>query len=322
MDVEPRTNPTPGDGHLADNSLTSSQIRLVIGQAVFDNTTDGVIITDREGSIVSVNGSFTAITGYSREESIGRNPRFLQSGSHNSKFYEQMWDSLKIIGQWQGEIQNRRKDGTIYPEFLNIISVKDGSGSVIYYIGLFTDLTTRKDTEEFFKHVATHDPLTNLPNRTRFYDCLNNAIYEAKLNHRNLAVLFIDLDGFKAVNDTYGHDAGDLLLLAVSERLLGSVTPADTVSRMGGDEFTIILGDLHDRQDAVRLAETTLAALGKPFVLDHITTQITASIGISLYPGDGENAESLLLCADRAMYQVKDTGKNGFRFFSRFAPSS
>jgi diguanylate cyclase (GGDEF)-like protein/PAS domain S-box-containing protein len=296
--------------------IQSVETWLKLCVAVYDNTSDGVLITNQDGEILLVNNAFTAITGYTQEEVIGKTPRILKSGLHPPKFYEDMWESIRIVGQWQGEIQNKRKDGSIYPEYLNIIAIKGDDNFCSHYVSIFTDLTLRKDAEEFFKYIATHDPLTNLPNRTRFYDYLNNAIYDARINHRQLAVLFIDLDGFKSVNDTFGHETGDQVLQAVADRLLESVPEGAVVSRIGGDEFTVILPEIKAFYQAEQAGRQMIQALSKPLVLEETEAGITASIGISMYPGDGDNAESLLQFADKAMYRVKEAGKNNFAFYS------
>ena len=295
--------------------IQSLEDKLRISAAVYDNTSDGIIITDAARKIILVNPAFSTISGYSKEEAIGKNPGFLKSGFHSQKFYEQMWDSINIIGRWQGEIKNRRKDGSIYPVDLTIIANQDENNQPQYYIGIFSDLTLQKDAEEFLKYIATHDLLTNLPNRSRFYDYLNNAIYEARVNRHQIAVLFIDLDGFKNVNDTFGHETGDQLLEAVADRLLENVPVGAIVSRIGGDEFTVILNPVGAPTEASRAAVEIVQSIAQPFQLDEVVARITASIGISIYPGDGDSAESLLQCADKAMYQVKETGKNGYTFF-------
>ncbi|HVN55654.1 MAG TPA: diguanylate cyclase [Anaerolineaceae bacterium] len=297
------------------NLIRSLEDNLKIGAAILDNASDGIIITDRNKKIILVNSAFTTITGYSMDEAIGRDPSFLRSGFHSQKFYEQMWDSINIIGRWQGEIKNRRKDGSIYPENLIVIVIQDEKKQPLYYVGIFSDLTLQNDTEEFLKYIATHDPLTSLPNRSRFYDFLNNAIYEARVNSHPIAVLFIDLDGFKNINDTFGHEIGDQLLQAVADRLQESVPSGAIVSRIGGDEFTIILNPIAAPTEASRAAMELIESISRPYHLDETVAQITASIGISIYPGDGDNAESLLQRADKAMYQVKESGKNGYAFF-------
>lgn len=291
--------------------------------AIFHNAVEGLLITDEKGNILVVNNAFSSITGYLQNEVVGKNPRILKSGRHPQKFYEQMWESLSILSQWHGEIENRRKDGSIYPELLTILTIRNEAGLVTNYVGIFYDLTMLKDNEEFFKYIATHDQLTDLPNRARFYDNLNMAVYEAKLNHRQVAVFYIDLDGFKEVNDTYGHKLGDHLLIAIAERLLGCVEPQDTVARMGGDEFTVILTDIENIQKVIDTANRILSQLSSPFEADGHSLRVAASIGISLYPGEGADTENLddvevlLIQADKAMYVAKDNGGNTFKIFTK-----
>ena len=296
--------------------IKAIESNLQLWAAIFENAAEGIIVTDGHADVLMVNNAFTLITGYKAQEVIGRNPRFLKSGKHPARFYEQMWESLLIVGQWQGEIENLRRDGTLYPELLNIIAIRDNQGTITHFVGIFSDLTTQKDSDEFFKYIATHDQLTDLPNRARLYDYLNNAVYEAKLFKRQMAVLFIDLDGFKAVNDSFGHRAGDQLLISVAERLMNCVTESDIVARMGGDEFTVILSNLSGPEKAAETAAKILYALRQPVALETASVQVQASIGISLYPGQVDDAESLLIQADQAMYAVKESGKNGYRIFN------
>lgn len=292
------------------------QEKLRLYQAVFETTSEGVLVTDQVANILLVNNAFSFITGYSQDEVVGKNPRLLKSGRHDVRFYEQMWDSLKVIDQWQGEIHNRRKDGIVFPAFLNIVTLRNEQGDVSYYLGLLTDLTTQKDDEEFFKYVATHDQLTDLPNRSWFYDCLNNAVFQAKINNLQMAVLFIDLDGFKRVNDTFGHEVGDRVLIEVASRLVSCVYDKKSVARMGGDEFTIILENISGPQQAAFMAESILKALSLPFSTNGNQIYLTASIGISIYPAELENPEKLLIQADQAMYRTKELGKSGYKFFN------
>ena len=288
--------------------------------AIFQNSTEGVLITDSQANIQLVNSAFSIITGYSLEEVVGKKPRILSSGRQNAKFYEQMWESLAILGQWQGEIENRRKDGSIYPESLTIIAVREDNGIITNYVGIFRDITTQRDSDDFFKYIATHDQLTDLPNRDRFYDFLNSSVFEAKILHRQIAVLFIDLDGFKTINDTYGHRMGDHLLVTIAGRLVECTKPDGIVARMGGDEFTVILNNLKGKEHAGEVAGRILKVVADPVEIDHVQLQVTASIGISIYP-DGievatelDDVETLLIQADQAMYAAKDQGKNKFHF--------
>lgn len=291
--------------------------------AIFSNAVEGIVITDDKVNILLVNSAFSTVTGYSQNEVVGKNPRILKSGHHSLRFYEQMWESLAILGQWHGEIENRRKDGSLYPELLNIIAIRNDTGVVTNYVGIFYDLTTQKDNDEFFKYIATHDQLTDLPNRARFYDNLNMAVYEAKLYRHQVAVLYIDLDGFKEVNDTYGHKLGDHLLISIAERLLSCAGPRDTVARMGGDEFIVILSNIDSTQKVIDTAQEILLQVSNPYDAEGHCLRVSASIGISLYPGQGavaddlDDVEELLIRADKAMYTAKDQGGNSFQFYTK-----
>lgn len=289
---------------------------LQLNAKVFENAKEGIIITDADANIITVNEAFTDITGYDAVEVIGKNPRILKSNKHSAEFYQDMWNCLINENHWQGEIWNRHKDGIIYTEWLSIATVKNTHGEVINYVAVFNDITMRKEIEAYLNHVATHDPLTDLSNRTLFYDRLDHAITIAKRNGEHLAVLFLDLDNFKNVNDTYGHRCGDLLLQEVANRLReGAQRASDTISRLGGDEFTIVLEKMVSPQNAYRITHTILSAITRPFLIDGTRIEITASIGVSYYPDDGEDAESLLKHADDAMYRCKESGKNGMSYF-------
>ncbi|MBN2887255.1 MAG: EAL domain-containing protein [Chromatiaceae bacterium] len=282
---------------------------------VFESTVDGVVITDPNERILAVNRAFTQITGYQEEEVLGQTPRILQSGHHNADFYRAMWDALKRHGQWRGEIWNRHKSGELYPEQLTISSVQDGAGRLTHYVGLFRDISQLKESERQLEYLAHHDPLTGLPNRCLFQSRLEQSLARSKRSGQPLALLFLDLDRFKVVNDTLGHPVGDLLLQQVAEALSSQVRPADTIARLGGDEFVIVLEDILDLKDVEHFANRLLNLLSQPFLIDGRELYITASIGISVHPRDGNTPDILLRHADIAMYQAKAEGRNDYSFF-------
>jgi diguanylate cyclase (GGDEF)-like protein/PAS domain S-box-containing protein len=289
--------------------------RLRLAARVFENAAEGIMVTDAQGRILDVNESFTRLTEYPREEVIGKNPSMLQSGRQDSEFYQGMWEQISESGRWAGEIWNRRRSGEVYPEKLSINAVVDDSGKVLNYVGVFSDISGFKESEERLKYLAYHDPLTGLANRVLFRDRVKHAVDSADRNGNKIALLYIDLDHFKTINDTMGHDVGDALLEYVAYRLKGCVRESDTVARMGGDEFTVLLEQLHDREDVMRVAECILKKMTETFSIHNNSIRIGASIGISCYPHDSVNMESLIRLADSAMYYAKGEGKNRIVFF-------
>ncbi len=289
---------------------------------VFATSAEGIIVTDAENNVVAVNPAFSAITGYDPAEVIGRNPRILQSGCHETEFYAAMWEQLRTARQWQGEIWNRRKTGEIYPQWLSVSVISDADGSVSRYVGIFSDITKRKRDEEQIWRQANYDGLTGLPNRALFLDRLSQAVADARRDRHGLALMFVDLDHFKLINDTLGHSIGDLLLQEAGRRLAACVRDNDTVSRLGGDEFTIVLKRIDTAKGAASVAAATVAekvigALARPFWLDGSQFAIGASIGITIFPDDATDEDTLLRNADMAMYRAKETGRNTFAFFTR-----
>jgi diguanylate cyclase (GGDEF)-like protein/PAS domain S-box-containing protein len=282
---------------------------------VFESTSEGVVITDAQGRILAVNQSFLSITGYSESEVLGQNPRILSSGRHDREFYERMWASLVATGQWRGEIWNRRKSGAVYPEWLTISAVTEPDGHTSHYVAVFSDITQIKRAQERLDFLAHHDALTGLPNRLLFQDRLDHAIRRALREGRQLALLFLDLDGFKGVNDTLGHAVGDRLLEVVAERLGKRLRASDTLARLGGDEFLIVLEDDTEAAAAAAAAESCLRLLAAPARIQGHEIFISGSIGISLFPADGQDAETLLASADLAMYRAKAEGRNTFQFY-------
>ena len=299
---------------IAERELAEEKLRL--SAKVFDNTVEGVIITDAEQHILAVNRAFTRVTGYDEEEMKGSTPRLLKSGRHDHMFYEEMWRSLNENGQWIGEIWNRRKNGEVYPERLTIGAVKDPGGAIKHYVGVFSDITDIKRSQERLDFLAHHDPLTNLPNRLLFNHRLQHSIGLARRNSRQLAVLFIDLDHFKNVNDTLGHDLGDELLKTVAASLGGQIRKSDTLARIGGDEFILLLDSVETPRYAAAIAEKFLHILSRTVNISGYDITISASIGIAFFPGDGEDAITLVKNADTAMYFAKTQGRNAYHFYS------
>lgn len=282
-----------------------------IAADVFENALEGILVTDARGTIVRVNPAFTRTTGYAAEEAIGRNPRMLQSGQHDETFYRAFWGSLTTRGEWEGDIWNRRKSGEAYAEWLRISAVRDEHGAVCNYVAIFSDITERKRREAAMTHQARHDALTGLPNRALFGDRLEQALAAARRRGSHLAVLFIDLDRFKAVNDNHGHDAGDQVLVQLGARLKGAVRDADSVARLGGDEFTVLLPEVSGEEGALAVADKILETTRAPYRCGALDLVVTASVGISLFPQHGDDAEALMKRADDAMYRVKGEGRAG-----------
>lgn len=287
-----------------------------LAATVFENSGDGLFVTDRDNNIIHVNPAFTQITGYQAAEVVGKNPRILASGRHDRDFFAQLWTTLLENGKWQGEVWDRRKDGEMFAGWQNIAVVRDAEGNIQNFVAVLSDITLRKQVEERLSYAANHDPLTRLPNRTLFHERLNRAIARAQRNHQLVALLFIDLDRFKEVNDTMGHLAGDMLLQQVAERLSGCIRQGDTVARLSGDEFTIILEDVQDPRDAAVVAHKVLRVLLEPVQLSAGEAHISSSIGVALYPTDAGDPNTLLKLADSAMYRAKNLGRNGCQFHS------
>ncbi|MBF0319486.1 MAG: EAL domain-containing protein [Nitrospirae bacterium] len=280
-----------------------------------EQSISSIVITDTMGNIEFVNHKFTECTGYTLSEVKGNNPRILKSGKHPPEFYKQMWDTITAGNEFRADVCNKKKDGTLYWEFLSIAPIKDPKGNITHFIAVKLDDTERKRAEERLKQLAHFDMLTDLPNRSLFEDRLKQTILQARRADFNFAVMFLDLDKFKYVNDTLGHHIGDLLLKEVAVRLSESVRKSDTVARMGGDEFQVILTKINKPADAAAIAEKIITAINEPFYLDAQRCTVGVSIGISIFPMDGDTLEVLSKNADMAMYQVKEHGKNGFRFY-------
>ena len=296
-----------------------NQAGLRIAATAFESQA-GMTVTNVDGVILRVNQAFTEITGYSLDEVVGKTPRLLSSGRHDAAFYADLWASIKSTGSWQGEIWNRRKSGEVYPEWLMITAVKDDGGATTHYVGTFTDVTSRKKAEEEITNLAFYDPLTGLPNRRLLLDRLKQAIASSSRSTKHSALLFLDLDNFKILNDTRGHDIGDLLLQQVAQRLVTCVREGDTVARLGGDEFVVMLEDLSDNlleaaTQTEAVGEKILATLNHTYHLAQYACHSTPSVGITLFADHQGPLDDLLKRADLAMYQAKAAGRNTLRFF-------
>ena len=290
---------------------------LRIAASVYDTSSEGILITDANNSIIAINPAFTKITGYHLDEVIGRNPRMLSSGRHDATFFKKMWDEINTTGQWQGDIWDRRKNDEIYPKRLMINTVYNEDGAVQRRIAMFTDITQKTEAEQLIWKQANFDFLTGLPNRQMFHDRLNQEIKKTNRNNLQLALLFIDLDKFKEINDNFGHDVGDAMLKEAAIRLNKCVRETDTLSRLGGDEFTVILGQLNDLSIVERAVQDILNKMTEAFYLGDEVVYISASVGIALYPDDASTNETLLTSADQAMYAAKQLGRNRYHYFTQ-----
>ena len=288
--------------------------KLQLAASVFTHAREGIFITDANKNIIEVNDTFTLITGYEREEVLGKNPRFLHSGKQDPKFYAEMWKSLAEKDYWSGEIWNRRKSGEEYVEMLTISAILDDTGKVRNYVALFSDITMVKEHQSQLEHIAHYDVLTNLPNRVLLADRLSQALLNSQRN--NVAVAFIDIDGFKEINDTHGHNMGDDLLVALSVRMQHALREGDTLARVGGDEFLVILVDLKNPEDCKPVLERLLLAASEPVLIDGLSIRVSASIGLSSsVPNGSTDGDQLIRQADQAMYQAKQSGRNCYHVF-------
>ncbi|MGA2429024.1 MAG: EAL domain-containing protein [Candidatus Acidiferrum sp.] len=293
-----------------------SEERLRLWSRVLAQSTEGIFVCDPQERILLANTAFEQLTGFSTGEVLGKTPRILQSGRQDRAFYSNMWKSVLETGAWRGEMWNRRKNGEFYVEWLSISAVYDHKGTVTHYVGIFSDVTVRKQAEERIVHLANYDALTDLPNRVLLMDRLNQLTKAAQRRKSKVAVVFIDLDRFKEVNDSLGHDAGDLLLKTLAKRLSDAVRDEDTVARLGGDEFVVVFQGLHEAQEVTLLAQKLLSCLVLPVTLNGYELTVTASLGISLYPDDAADGQGMIRNADAAMYQAKGAGRNAFHFYT------
>lgn len=297
--------------------LTRTQrTRDGLASKIFDTSSNGIMITDRNNIVLAINPAFTAITGYTALDMLGQNPRLLSSGRQDQAFYEKMWQSIKTEGMWQGEIWNRNKSGAIFVEWLTINAVKNDAGDITHHIAIFSDITERKEQVERLEYLATHDPLTGMANRALFSELANKTLSEARRSKSSVAILFLDIDRFKQINDTLGHYTGDLLLQHVANSLLKLLRAGDIVARQGGDEFIMALPNLTSLLDASLLADKILRTLALPYTLNGQTLKITTSIGIALFPDDATELENLMQLTDIALYQAKQAGRNKVQFYS------
>jgi len=297
-----------------ERSRFGEQIQLY--SRVFSDTHEAIIITDPNGLIIEVNPAFCIITGYEREEVIGKNPSLLASGKHKKKFFQEMWNAVIEEGHWQGEVWNCKKNGETYIELLSISSLYDEQGNTLNYVGLFSDITNTIKQQEELRLMAHYDVLTQLPNRTLFTDRFHQAIAHSQRINKKLAVCFLDLDNFKPINDNFGHNVGDKILIEVASRISKNLRREDTVSRQGGDEFALLLGDVDNYDTCAQSLQRILDSLAEPFFINGKQHHITASCGVTLYPDDHVDIDTLLRHADHAMYQAKLIGKNRFQLFN------
>ncbi len=289
--------------------------KLKLSDIVFENTTEGIIITNERSEIISVNNAFTNITGYSFTEIEYKNPKILKSGKHDKEFYINLWNELNKTGSWKGEIWNRKKNGEIYPEWLNLSVVKDSNGKVLNYVALFSDITKIKDSNAKIDYLAHNDPLTNLPNRLLLKARLNKSIEKCNDLKQRLAVFFVDIDNFKIINDTYGHSIGDKIINLVAQRLQKNIRKNDTISRIGGDEFIIVIEDILEEKNIRKIASKIILDFNEPIQLEEYLFDTTISMGISIFPNNGLTVEDLIKQADTAMYIAKNSGRNQYQFY-------
>ncbi|MDX1551422.1 MAG: diguanylate cyclase [Marinobacter sp.] len=298
-----------------DQALARSRRTLQLAERVIESSFEGIMVTDANVTIEFVNPAFTQLTGYSPEEVIGKTPDILSSGRHDADFYQRMWHSLTIHGYWRGEIWNRRKTGELYLELLTITAITDDDGETTHYAGLFTDITQHRRDEEQIRQLAYYDALTGVPNRRLLEDRLEHAIRHAHRKEMLLAVMFMDLDHFKQINDTLGHATGDELLLQFTHRVQECLREDDTLARLGGDEFIILLPEMNHVEDVHRVARRLLGIASQPYHVGGEEVTVGASIGVSLYPEDGTTANTLMQAADIAMYRAKRDGRNLYCLF-------
>lgn len=283
--------------------------------AIFLQSDEGSAITDVDGIILNVNESFTRVTGYTAEEAIGKNPKILQSGIQSPEFYKQIWNELLTVGSWSGEIYNKNKNGVVYPEHLRIFSVKDNNGEITNFISLFSDITEVKRQLDQANYLATHDSLTGLPNRTMLTNIIRDALEYSDRNKNLTMIAFLDLDGFKPVNDEFGHEVGDLVLREIAKKIKSQLRKHDACARLGGDEFVIVFSHVKNEEESKLALNRIIEEINKPFMIEDNKIQLSASMGITLYPEDKSPPDTLIRHADQAMYAAKQLGKNRIVYF-------
>jgi diguanylate cyclase (GGDEF)-like protein/PAS domain S-box-containing protein len=294
--------------------IKKAEIELRLAASVFDSASEGIMVTDRGGTIVSVNAAFTHITGYTAEEAIGQTPRIMKCGRTGADYYKALWQGLLTAGEWKGETWNCRKNGVEYVEHHSMSRIQDADGVVVRYVSIFSDVTERWRKDADIKQRAFHDTLTGLPNRSLLSERVEQMLTLVKREHRSIAVMFLDLDGFKKINDTQGHAVGDADLLATAKRLLGLVRQSDVVARLGGDEFVVVLDNPANVKEVALVAARIVALVGEAIQVGEVAVKVGVSIGISMCPADGDGSAVLFEGADKAMYAAKAAGKNTFRF--------
>jgi diguanylate cyclase (GGDEF)-like protein/PAS domain S-box-containing protein len=300
-------------GEIAERRKAEQGLRL--SAKVFENNSEAIMVTDALHNIVMINRAFTDITGYTQDEVLGKNPRILSSGKQRKEFYQDFYSALQTNDQWRGEIWNKRKNGDIFPEWVTVSVLRDEHGEITHCVAVFLDISERKKEEERIQYLANYDVLTGLPNRYLLGDRLEQGLSRSQRHKTKLAVIFIDLDHFKNINDSLGHDVGDALLKMVADRLKLCLRRSDTIARQGGDEFVAILGDLNSEDEATFIAEKMIEALSSQFIVGEYQLSVTPSIGLSIYPDDGETTMQLLRNADLAMYRAKDAGRNRLEYY-------
>jgi diguanylate cyclase (GGDEF)-like protein/PAS domain S-box-containing protein len=303
---------------ITERQLTTERLQLAESRraSVFAHALEAIMITDANGTIIDVNEAFSRITGYSRTEVLGQNPHILSPGRHGHEFYTAMWRDLQEKGFWYGEVWTRRKNGEVYAQLQNISAVRDAQGVIRQYISLFSDITTFKEQQRQLEHLAHFDALTELPNRVLLADRLHQGMVQAQRRGQMLALVFLDLDGFKRLNDDHGHQVGDHMLTTLASRMTQALREGDTLARVGGDEFVAVLIDLADAATCEPMLQRLLTAAAEPVQLGELTLQVSASMGITFYPQAQElGAEQLLRQADQAMYRAKAAGKNRYQVF-------
>jgi diguanylate cyclase (GGDEF)-like protein/PAS domain S-box-containing protein len=297
-------------------SLKAAEAELKLAASVFESTIEGIVVTDADAIVVSVNRAFTEITGYSSEETVGQPISMIASKRHSPEYFTDMWHQITTGGHWQGEIWNRRKSGEVFLSRHTVTRIDNVPGEPVRYVGVFSDITELRRRDELTRHMAFHDALTDLPNRVLLMDRLDNRIALCEREQGRVAVMFLDLDGFKHVNDTLGHDVGDELLRALAGRLQAGVRRSDTVARLGGDEFVIVLFNPGTRDEVAQTAADIIARTNTPTDIAGRFASVGVSIGIAMYPEDGIDATELIARADTAMYAAKNAGRNAYRFAS------